>query len=78
MAELNSDSLGGSTWEDELGGVIPRGTNLEPAETYKAMKTVAEQALAEAGNPERGTPEWDCAAEDALDLLEHCGLAGDS
>jgi hypothetical protein len=78
MAELNSDSLGAGTWEDEFGGVIPKGTNLGPGAVYEAMKTLAEMALAENGDPEKGTPEWDDAAEDALAMLEDCGLVGSS
>lgn len=78
MAELNSDSLGPGTWEDEFGGVIPKGTNIKPDDVLKACKTVAEQALAEAGDPEQGTSEWDDACAEALWLLQECGLAAGS
>ena len=36
---------GGSTWVDEYGGIIPRGTNATPSEAHAAQVTLAEHAL---------------------------------
>jgi hypothetical protein len=55
----------GSTWVDEHGGIIPKGTNATPAEAHAAQVTLAEHALT-ADDP----------APVLAGLLAMCGLDG--
>jgi hypothetical protein len=68
----------GSTWVDEHGGIIPKGTNTSPADARKAAITLTEMSLAVFGDPEEDTPAWHRARDMARRVIDACGLAGAS
>jgi hypothetical protein len=76
MAELNSDSLGAGTWEDEIGGVIPRGTSTTPPAALSAAIALTEMSLAVFGDPDKDTPAWYGARDMARRVIAVCDLGG--
>jgi hypothetical protein len=74
MAELNADSLGAGTWEDEIGGVIPKGTSTTPQAALAAAITLTEMSLAVFGDPDQETRDWTKAGETANRVLDACDL----